>query len=1295
MMEFHIARKARERYEFAETLFSYTGNVVFANMAGAREFAHRMNLVREVEKHPERAVHAGALYAMGLIDEASHVLMARYREDFDPEVMTAALAWFSEQVGADALDRMLLTFVEQFPGSSVMRGLETPQQWLAGSTDGTTHRAAAMEELLLLWTANRNEAFRPFEELFEDKSLAEKTVYAQVTQQLPDYFATRPLIPIEGATAVNLLDLLRAPAVSSPGSLSEQLALIRRLWKPLLGESLDRFLLIAGEILHEEELAIWMQFNPPAAQAHAAAQAAAQRRRERGEQQWPSIASHADVPEFGDQAHEYEKFSPDTAWMPNTVLIAKSTYVWLAQLSKQYGRRIARLDEIPDEELATLADRGLNSLWLIGVWERSRASKTIKQLCGNSDAVASAYSLFDYKIAEDLGGDAAYINLRDRCYRHGVRLASDMVPNHMGIDSPWVIEHPEWFISRQDSPYPAYSFNGPDLSHDGRAEIKIEDHYFEQSDAAVVFRRVDRATGETRYIYHGNDGTSFPWNDTAQLDYLNPAVREQVIQTILHVARLFPVIRFDAAMTLAKRHFHRLWFPGPGASGAIPSRAEYGMSQAEFDRNMPHEFWREVVDRVAAEVPGTLLLAEAFWLMEGYFVRTLGMHRVYNSAFMVMLRDEDNAKYRSVIKNTLEFDPDIMKRYVNFMSNPDERTAIDQFGKGDKCFGVAALMATLPGLPMFGHGQIEGFTEKYGMEYQRPRYDERPDHWLVERHEREIAPLLKRRSLFAESSNFLLYDFFQANGSVDENIFAYSNRNGGERALVVFNNRYGATHGTIDFSAAYADKGAGQLRQQRLREGLGLSGDGAAILAFRDSLTGLEYLRRADDLKERGLTLDLHAYQCHVFLDWRELRVTAEQPWDKLCAQLNGRGVANLDDELVNLELRPVHEALRLQLDSAVVRIFADLAEHPRIIAGGPIAKDKKIELERREFFDMAWRRCENFLREAQKAYVSRAGARKEGVAVLAPTSPALLGPAFRERLRGAMRIPVVEALFPTPWTVAARRVLPSPSPQFTATAMWGPVLAWCALELLAESIDAEKPERVALDLFDRLRLREPFAQAFTALGFEGEEGWRVAARIKVVLLSGADVGKEQKPDSVEEIEGFRGTKAAEVEAETVASAETADERVALSAALWLDPDVRWLTGVHEAGGHSYLVRESYEELLWWLLMPSLLRLANEPVLDRAAIEAMGRTVEEALASAEAAGYRIDALLGPAVQEQETLPEPVESEETTAEEKTDAVPVEADEAAVSIESESEATVADAGLTEPEPARAEEIDEKTE
>jgi hypothetical protein len=241
------------------------------------------------------------------------------------------------------------------------------------------------------------------------------------------------------------------------------------------------------------------------------------------------------------------------------------------------------------------------------------------------------------------------------------------------------------------------------------------------------------------------------------------------------------------------------------------------MSQAEFDQAMPHEFWREVVDRVAAEVPGTLLLAEAFWLMEGYFVRTLGMHRVYNSAFMVMLRDEENAKYRSVIKNTLEFDPDIMKRYVNFMSNPDERTAIDQFGKGDKCFGVAAMMATLPGLPMFGHGQIEGFTEKYGMEYQRPRYDENADHWMVERHEREIAPLLQAAPALCRKQQLPALRLLPRRlGQGGRKRLCLLEPQGGERALVVYNNRYGTTHGTIDFPRPTPTRARGNCASKRI-----------------------------------------------------------------------------------------------------------------------------------------------------------------------------------------------------------------------------------------------------------------------------------------------------------------------------------------------------------------------------------------------------------------------------------------------------------------------------------------------
>ncbi|HET8668089.1 MAG TPA: alpha-amylase family glycosyl hydrolase, partial [Terriglobales bacterium] len=826
---------------------------------------------------------------------ALHALVAVYRRNHDPEAMSGALKWFESRLGPEAVDKTLLTFVEKFPPASVYWGEQAAEHWLAGETGGLTHRAVAMEELLMLWLANANPAFSPYSELF-DQTLLGSTAYREIASGMRDYFETRPRF---GRRKQNLLDVLRAPALTSPNSLTGQLAFLREEFSEELADFLQH-ILTALDVLKEEEIAIWALFHPPGEHRHFGGGLTA------------GDSSRAAVLQFVGKEPEYERFSPDVDWMPSTVMLAKTVYVWLDQLSKAHHRHIHTLDQVPDEELNIMARRGVNALWLIGIWERSTASRRIKQLTGNPEAAASAYSLADYRIADDLGGESSYRNLRDRAQLRGIRLASDMVPNHMGIDSRWLIDHPDWFISLPHSPFPSYSFNGPDLSHDGRVEIKVEDHYYDRTDAAVVFRRVDRWSGDTRYVYHGNDGTSFPWNDTAQLDYLNPAVREAVIQTIIHVARLFPIIRFDAAMTLTKQHYQRLWFPAPGTGGAIPSRAEHGLTKLQFDAAMPNEFWREVVDRIAVEVPGTLLLAEAFWLLEGYFVRTLGMHRVYNSAFMNMMRDEENANYRSVLKNTLEFDPEVMKRYVNFMNNPDERTAVDQFGKGDKYFGVCTLLATLPGLPMFGHGQFEGLAERYGMEYRRAYRDEQPDSWLLARHEREISPLLHRRPLFAEVQNFLLYDFFTDSGSVNEDVFAYSNRLGNERALIVYHNRYASTSGWVRMSASYAEKlpdGGKRTRQRSLGESFCLEGDAAQFVAYRDSLSGLEYVHRASEVLEKGLRLELGAYQCHVLLGWRDLREDATHAWGALCESLNGQGVPSLDDAMRALELKPLHEA--------------------------------------------------------------------------------------------------------------------------------------------------------------------------------------------------------------------------------------------------------------------------------------------------------------------------------------------------------------------------------------------------
>jgi hypothetical protein len=286
-------------------------------------------------------------------------------------------------------------------------------------------------------------------------------------------------LPPFGPDGMNLWDLLRSPALASPDSLFGQLEYMRTRWGLLIGKFIVR-LLMGLDVMKEEDKPVF--FGPGTSQVYT----------------------------YGHLDAEYERFSPDQEWMPRTVLLAKSTLVWLFQLSQKYGREITRLDHIPNEELDELARRGFTGLWLIGLWERSNASRLIKQWTGNPEAAASAYSLYDYDIAHELGGWEALIHLRERCSQRGIHLGSDMVPNHTGIDSRWVIEHPDRFLQLPYPPFPTYSYNCGNLSGRDDITVQIEEHYFTRSDAAVVFKRLDNRTGEIRYIYHGNDGTPCP-----------------------------------------------------------------------------------------------------------------------------------------------------------------------------------------------------------------------------------------------------------------------------------------------------------------------------------------------------------------------------------------------------------------------------------------------------------------------------------------------------------------------------------------------------------------------------------------------------------------------------------------------------------------------------------------------------------------------------------------------------------------------------------------------------------------
>ncbi len=888
---FPLSGAAWQRYAVRDVLPSQIPTDPGLLSLEIRDFAKNINESSWRQASGEATVPAEVLLALRTLNQALRHVVRNYFQVENPDCLDRCQAWATEHLGADNTTQLWQTFCELFPPVAVAVEQMAPAEYLAADRDRT------LLEMLLLFVNVTNPAAAPATTLFDDTELRQRSSFTAFVTGLEGYLDTNEPAGSEGQT---IFHLLRAPSLASPDSLAGQLAYIREHWSHLLPEEMLRSLLFAMDVLKEVDLARSAEYGPPPVLEFGP-----------GSDAWD-----ADEP-------EPEAFSRDADWMSNVVLMAKSVYVWLDQIGRSTGRTVTRLDQIPDAELDRLAKWGVTGLWLIGLWQRADASRKIKQQMGNPEAAASAYALYAYRIADDLGGEEAWQNLSARAGQRGIRLASDMVPNHMGLDSQWVVEHPEYFLQLEHSPYPAYSFNGDDLCEDHDVSIRIEDGYRDHSDAAVVFQRVDHRSGDVRYIYHGNDGTSMPWNDTAQLNFLLPEVREAVTQVILDVARRFPIIRFDAAMTLAKKHYQRLWFPAPGDAGAIPSRAEHGLDKPAFNQVFPTEFWRDVVDRVAAEAPDTLLLAEAFWLMEGYFVRTLGMHRVYNSAFMNMLKMEDNQKYRQTLKNVLEFSPEVLQRFVNFMNNPDERTAVEQFGKGDKYFGCMLLLVTMPGLPMLGHGQIEGYSEKYGMEYRKAYWDEPVDEDLVARHEHEIFPLMRRRHLFSGADNFSLFDFESNGGWVDENVYAYTNRAGDEAALVLFNNCYEQTTGRVRQSSAVNTGSAEQpnLVQRSLGEALGLDAEQGVWYIYRDAIGQQEYLRRGAELAYEGFEIQLDGYGYRVLIDFQRVH-ESEGRWAEVAGMLQGGGTPSVHQAMRRLdiqrELATVRNWVRPELLSAL-----------------------------------------------------------------------------------------------------------------------------------------------------------------------------------------------------------------------------------------------------------------------------------------------------------------------------------------------------------------------------------------
>ena len=160
----------------------------------------------------------------------------------------------------------------------------------------------------------------------------------------------------------------------------------------------------------------------------------------------------------------------------------------------------------------------------------------------------------------------------------------------------------------------------------------------------------------------------------------------------------------------------------------------------------------------------------------------------------------------------------------------------------------------------------------------------------------------------------------------NEDVFAFSNGFGegiadeaGQRALIIYHNKFAETHGWIRTSVTFMDKFSGQLSQTTLGQALGLQSRERNYTLFRDLENGLEYIRSSQTLSQQGLYLELRAYQHHAFVDFREI-MDQDGKWQTVCNDLNGGGYWSIQaryDELHNPSII-VKEEKPIKIDNQV-----------------------------------------------------------------------------------------------------------------------------------------------------------------------------------------------------------------------------------------------------------------------------------------------------------------------------------------------------------------------------------------
>jgi hypothetical protein len=477
-----------------------------------------------------------------------------------------------------------------------------------------------------------------------------------------------------------------------------------------------------------------------------------------------------------------------------------NAWAWLERLSRAAARPMT-LADVPNSEWDRLRELGFDLIYLLGVWQRSAAGRRHFRtdqaafrvfdaaLPGWTldDVVGSPFSIKRYDPDPRIGTWGDLDRVRAKLHARGMRLMLDFVVNHTGPDHPWIARHPDYFVQGSERDF--------------------------QADPSA-FHLIESADGKAQFIARGRDPYFAPWADTAQLNHGNAQCRAALIGELKKIARHCDGLRCDMAMLALNDVFARTWGAHVG---------EQSTRQTEF--------WEDAF----TALPGDFVwMAEVYWDMEARLL-DLGFDFSYDKRLYDRLLGADASGIRAHLAADVQF----QQHMARFIENHDEQRSVRAFGR-DRVPGLAALIATLPGLRFFHDGQFEGKAIHLPMPLCAAQ-DEAIDAELARRY---AALLAVAADPALHAGEWKLLELAADDDDTHRHLIAYRWRLDDAYWLVVVNFSSASAHGRLFI----ADDMPEQSRY-----------------TLTDKLDGAVYRRDRTELETQGLYVRLQGYGAHLF----------------------------------------------------------------------------------------------------------------------------------------------------------------------------------------------------------------------------------------------------------------------------------------------------------------------------------------------------------------------------------------------------------------------------------------------